>query len=128
MANLKRVQPRYRVPVVLTRDEVRAVLSCMSGTTRLMAELIYGAGLRVHECATLRVKDFDLGSASLTVRDGKGGKDRTTVLPARLHDPMQQHLLRVATQHKEDLSHGAGLAPMPNALARKYPSKSSSLA
>jgi site-specific recombinase XerD len=75
---------------------------------------------------TLRVKDLDFASASLTVRSGKGGKDRTPVLPKRLHEPLHQHLLRVTVQHKKDLSHGAGLAPMPAALARKYPSASSS--
>ncbi len=128
MAGLKRVQRHHRVPVVLTRDEVRAALAQMSGTPRLMAELIYGAGLRVQECVTLRVKDVDLAAGSLSVRSGKGNKDRTTVLPSRLREPLQQHLLRIAALHKKDLSHGAGLAPMPNALARKYPSASSSLA
>lgn len=128
MADLKRVQYRQRVPVVLTREEVRAVLSMMTGTPCLMAELMYGSGLRVHECVTLRVKDLDLGARSIAVRAGKGGKDRTTVLPSRLCDPLHQHLLRIAAQHKEDLSRGAGLAPMPGALARKYPSASSSLA
>ncbi|MEJ2633431.1 MAG: tyrosine-type recombinase/integrase, partial [Acidihalobacter sp.] len=106
--------------------EVKAVLSHMHGTSRLMAELLYGSGLRVGECVTRLVKDLDFASASLTVRSGKGGKDRTTVLPKRLHVPLHQHLLRVAEQHKKDLSHGAGLAPMPNALARKYPSASAS--
>ena len=95
MAGLKRVQARYRVPVVLTPDEVKRVLDLMEGTPRLMAELIYGAGLRVNECVTLRVKDIDFSAAVITVRDGKGGKDRTTVLPEQLGRPLQQHLLRV---------------------------------
>lgn len=128
MAGLTRIQRRHRVPVVLTRAEVKAVLSHMQGTPRLMAELLYGSGLRVNECVTLRVKDIDFASASLTVRDGKGGKDRTTVLPKRLHEPLQRHLLRIAELHKSDSLHGGGLAPMPNALARKYPSASSSWA
>jgi integron integrase len=128
MAGLRRIQRRHRVPVVLAREEVRAVLSNMVGTPRLMAELMYGSGLRVQECVTLRVKDIDLGSASISVRNGKGGKDRTTVLPAMLCEPLQRHLLRVAAQHNKDLSHGAGLAPLPGALARKYPSASTSLA
>jgi len=89
---------------------------------------MYGAGLRVNECVTLRVKDIDLGARTITVRSGKGGKERTTVLPEQLHSPLQQHLVRVATLHKEDLSRGSGLAPLPDALARKYPSASSSLA
>ena len=126
MAGLKRVQRRHRVPVVLTRDEVKAILSHMHGIPQLMAELLYGSGLRVGEYVTLRVKDLDFASAGLTVRSGKGGKDRTTVLPKRRHELLHQHLLRIAEQHKKALSHGAGLAPMPAALARKYPSASSS--
>jgi len=84
MPGLKRVQARHRVPVVLTPDEVKRVLDLMKGTPRLMAETIYGAGLRVNECVTLRVKDIDFGAGVITVRDGKGGKDRTTVLPGQL--------------------------------------------
>lgn len=125
LAGLKRIQRRHRVPVVLSREEVKAVLEQMTGVPRLMAELMYGAGLRVGECVTLRVKDIDFSSGALNIRDGKGGKDRTTLLPLLLHAPLNQHLLRVAELHKRDLSHGAGLAPMPSALARKYPSASS---
>lgn len=128
MTNLKRVQRRIRVPVVLTQAEVKATLAQMQGTTRLMAELIYGAGLRVHECASLRIKDVDLASRALSVRNSKGSKDRTTVLPERLISPLQQHLLRVAALHRDDQAKGAGLAPMPEALGRKYPSASASLA
>jgi integron integrase len=128
MTGLKRVQQRHRVPVVLTKQETKAVLGLMEGTTRLMAELIYGAGLRVHECVTLRVKDVDLGARTVNIRDSKGSKDRTSVLPAQLCAPLEKHLLRVAILHKEDLAQGAGLAPMPNALAKKYPSASSTFA
>jgi len=128
MTHLKRVQQRHRVPVVLTTDEVKRALAMMDRTPRLMAELIYGAGLRVHECVTLRIKDVDLAARTVSVRNSKGSKDRTTVLPERLVAPMQQHLLRVAALHRDDLARGAGLAPMPDALARKYPSASSSLA
>lgn len=128
MAGLKRVQHRHRIPVVLTREEVKAILGLMEGTCRLMAELIYGAGLRVHECVTLRAKDIDLSARTVSIRDSKGSKDRTTVLPEQLRSPLEQHLLRVAVLHKEDLARGAGLAPMPDALARKYPSASSSFA
>lgn len=128
MRGLRRVQRRQRVPVVLTRDEVRRVLTLMQGTSRLMAELMYGTGLRVHECVTLRVKDVDVAAGTISVRDSKGSKDRTTVLPSRLAAPLQQHLLRVATLHRDDLARGAGLAPMPDALARKYPSASGSWA
>lgn len=128
MTGLKRVQARHRVPVVLTAEEVKRVLDLMQGTPRLMAEVMYGAGLRVNECVTLRVKDIDFGARVITVRAGKGGKDRTTVLPEQLHGPLQQHLLRVAGLHKEDLSRGGGLAPLPHAIARKYPSASASFA
>ena len=81
MAGLKRVQQRHRVPVVLTREEVKAVQEQMAGVPRLMAELIYGAGLRVGECVALRVKDIDFSAGALNIRNGKGGKDRTTLLP-----------------------------------------------
>jgi integron integrase len=128
LGGLKRVQARHRVPVVLTTDEVKRVLELMQGTPRLMAEVMYGAGLRVNECVTLRVKDIDFGAKVITVRSGKGGKDRTTVLPAQLQHPLQHHLLRVAALHKDDLSKGGGLAPLPNALARNYPSASMSFA
>lgn len=127
MRGLKRVQARHRVPVVLTPDEVKRTLSLMQGTPRLMAEVMYGAGLRVNECVTLRIKDIDFGARVITVRDGKGGKDRTTVLPEQLHSPLQQHLLRVAALHKEDINKGAGLVPLPGAIARKYPSASTSI-
>lgn len=127
LAGLKRVHRRQRVPVVLTREEVKLILEHMTGVPRLIAELLYGAGLRVGECVTLRVKDIDFSAGVLNIRDGKGGKDRTTLLPQRLNAQLRQHLLRVAEQHKRDMSHGAGLAPMPSALARKYPSASSSL-
>lgn len=83
MNDLNRVQQRKRLPVVMTAAEVAAVLSQMSGTSALMAQLMYGSGLRVEECCTLRVKDIDFGSSIISVRDGKGGKDRTTVLPVR---------------------------------------------
>lgn len=127
MEGLKRIQRRFRVPVVLTPAEVRAVLDGMTGTTRLMCELLYGSGLRIFECVALRVKDLDFGARSITVRNGKGAKDRTTVLPQRLAGPMQDHLVRVASLHKEDLRQGSGFAPMPGALGRKYPAASSSL-
>lgn len=117
MAGLKRMERRHRVPVVLSREEVKAILEQMTGVVRLMAELIYGSGLRVNECMTLRVKDIDFSGGVLNVRSGKGGKDRATLLPERLHAPLKQQLLRVAGQHKQDLSRGAGLAPLPSALA-----------
>lgn len=127
MPGLKRVQQRHRLPVVLSVDEVKAVFSQMSGISLLMAQLIYGAGLRVNECMRLRVKDFDFAARTLSVRDGKGGKDRTTLLPQQLTESLQRHLVRVAQLHQDDLAKGGGYAEMPGALYRKYPSASRSL-
>jgi site-specific recombinase XerD len=93
-----------------------------------MAELIYGAGLCVHECVSLRIKDIDLAARAVSVRNSKGSKDRTTVLAERLVSSMQQHLLKIAALHRDDLANGAGLTPMPDALATKYPSSPASLA
>lgn len=127
MQGLNRVQRRQRLPVVLTMDEVKATFQAMHGTCLLMAQLIYGAGLRVNECLGLRVKDVDFGAKTLNVRNGKGGKDRTTLLPGQLIDSMRQHLLKVAQLHAADLAKGGGYAEMPGALFRKYPSASRSL-
>lgn len=126
--NLKRVQKRHRVPVVLTPEEVQSVLSRMQGTTRLMAQIMYGAGLRVFECMTLRIKDVEFGSQRIVVRNGKGAKDRVTVLPNRLQSDLQAHLTRVLALHKQDLLSGSGYVPMPGGLERKYPSASRSWA
>ena len=128
MPGLKRIQKRQRLPVVLTVEEVRATLNRMSGTCQLMAQLIYGAGLRVSECIGLRVKDLDFQAKTLTVRDGKGDKDRTTILPGQLIEKLQKHLLKVAELHTADLAKGGGYAAMPNALHQKYPTASRSLA
>jgi integron integrase len=124
---LQRVQRRKLVPVVLTVEEVAKTLGLTAGTPKLAASLIYGAGLRISECLSLRFKDFDFGSRTVTVRDGKGGKDRTTVLPITLSDDLQAHLLRVATLHREEVLAGRGWAPLPAALDRKYPSAARSL-
>ena len=128
MSRLKRVQRVHRVPVVLSIDEVRSALTCMHGTTLLMAQLIYGAGLRVSECIGLRVKDIDFDLKILSVRDGKGGKDRTTLLPEQLIKPLKSHLLKIAQLHMSDMSKGGGYVEMPMALHRKYPNASRSLA
>jgi len=128
MTGPKRVQRMKRVPVVLTIDEAQRVIEQMSGTTRLMAQLMYGAGLRVLECVSLRVKDIDFGSGSISVRNSKGSKDRTTLLPKRVVETLQTHLVRVATRHAADVRQGEGFAPMPGGLARKYPKASRSWA
>lgn len=113
-------RPR-RLPVVLTRDEVRAVLRELSGTSRLIASLMYGSGLRLMEVSQLRIKDLDLNRSQITVRDGKGRKDRVTVLPASLIEPLQVHLGRVRDLHRVDLSQGMGAVELPDALRRKAP-------
>ena len=118
---LRRVQRPSRLPVVLTVEEVRDTLAMMQGTTRLMAELLYGAGLRVTECVTLRIKDLDFRAGTITVRSGKGAKDRTTLMPSSLKQALQQRLLRVLVLHKQDVLAGRGHFPLPEALHRKYP-------
>jgi len=121
MKGIVRAKRPERLPVVLTRAEVRAILDRLQGDCWLMASLLYGAGLRLMECARLRVKDIDFSRNEITVRDGKGGKDRVTLLPARLRDPLAAHLDRVRRTHQADLAHGAGHVELPGALARKYP-------
>jgi integron integrase len=110
------------VPVVLTRGEVRALLAALGGPEWLVASLLYGGGLRLLEALQLRVKDLDLERRELVVRRGKGQKDRRTVLPGVLVEPLRQHLSRVKVQHDDDLRRGLGAVVVPDALARKYPS------
>jgi len=109
------------LPVVLTRDEAKALLVQMDGMFGLMAGLMYGTGMRLMECARLRVGDVDFGHMSISVRQGKGGKDRIVPLPERYKGQLQVHLSKIAAQHKDDLATGAGSDFLPNALARKYP-------
>jgi integron integrase len=110
-----------KVPVVLTVDEVKSLLAAAQGLGALLMRLIYGAGLRVSEAVRLRVKDVDLPAATLTVREGKGNNDRTTLLPRSLSAALEAHLAEVKTLHQKDLSNGCGEAPLPDALSRKYP-------
>ena len=121
MDGLVRAQRPARLPVVLSRDEVSRLLSHLHGPVWLMASLMYGAGLRLLECAELRVKDLSLDRGELTVRDGKGGKDRITMLPAALKQPLTTHLSRVKVQHDTDLAAGRGGVALPGALRAKYP-------
>jgi integron integrase len=118
---LERVTKPARVPTVLTRDEAARLLACLRGSKWLMASLLYGAGLRLRECLKLRVKDVDFGYRQIVVRDGKGAKDRVTMLPAVLIEPLQAHLARVKLLHERDLRRGFGDVELPHALARKYP-------
>jgi integron integrase len=111
-----------RLPVVLSRGEIGAVLARMSGVEHLCASLIYGAGIRVLEALQLRIKDVDLAGQQLIVRDGKGRKDRATLLPATLQPALGAHIEVVRLQHNCDLRSGAGFVQLPDALRAKYPS------
>lgn len=113
-----------RIPVVLTRGEVAAVLEHLSKTKWLVAMLLYGSGLRLNECLELRVKDIDFERHEIRMRRGKGKKDRVTVLPESVVEPLKVHLESVKARHEADLKLGLGCAPLPDALARKYPSAS----
>jgi len=113
-------QPK-RVPTVLTREEVRKVIGFLSGTHQLMAKLLYGSGLRLMECVRLRVKDVDFAQHQLIVRDGKGMKDRVTMLPDVLIPLLQEHLRHVKRMHDDDITQGYGSVYLPFALERKYP-------
>jgi len=113
-------RPLHR-PTVLTEDEVRRLLARMQGTKWLMGSLLYGAGLRLRECLKLRVKDVDFGYRQILVRDGKGGKDRVTMLPAAVVEPLQAHLVRARSLHERDLVDGCGEVDLPDAIARKFP-------
>jgi integron integrase len=110
-----------RVPVVLSTDEVRAVLNQLTGVSWLIVSLLYGAGLRLQECLELRVKDIDFERHQVVVRRGKGHKDRRTVLPATVKPRLIAHLADVKRQHERDLSDGVGRVVLPAALDRKYP-------
>ena len=116
-----RVKRPARVPTVLSSAEASALLSAMTGTKWLMAGLLYGAGLRLRECLTLRVKDVDFDYRQIVVRQGKGAKDRRTLLPGVVVEPLRVHLVRVKAVHERDLATGYGDVELPNALALKYP-------
>lgn len=116
-----RAKKSQRLPVVMTPGEVKKVLSLMHDDTRLMASILYGTGLRLNECISLRVQDIDFDRSTITVRNGKGGKDRGTMLPAALVRPLQDHLKRVRAIHQNDLKDGWGRVQLPGSVAKKYP-------
>ncbi len=122
LGDVVRARPSTRLPVVLTRGEVRALLGRLDGEAWLMASLMYGTGMRLGECLRLRVLDVDFDRAEVTVRNGKGGSDRVTMVPGRLARPLREHLARVRLVHESDLADGWGRVELPAALARKYPS------
>ncbi|MFI4959704.1 MAG: integron integrase, partial [Lysobacterales bacterium] len=116
-----RAKRSQRVPTVLSCTEIQTLLAQMEGRPWLLASLLYGTGMRLMECMRLRVKDVDFARNEITVRDGKGGKDRRTVLPKRLIEPLQREIERARVLHDSDLLAGFGVARLPHALARKYP-------
>jgi integron integrase len=119
--NVERAKAPKRLPVVLTQTEVQALLTRLRGTHWLLASLLYGAGLRLMEGLRLRVKDVDFKRKEILVRDGKGFKDRVTMLPMALVEPLRAHLERVRELHRRDLAAGLGAVYLPYALERKYP-------
>lgn len=121
MDDIRRAKKPRRLPVVLSREEVAAVLGELSGVHWLMASLLYGSGLRLLECARLRLKDLDFSRAELTVRGGKGGRDRRTMLPQGLYGPLQAQVEEARRVHRRDLDAGFGEVWMPSALSVKFP-------
>jgi integron integrase len=120
MENVVRAKRPRRLPVVLSIDEVRRLLAAMDGRPWLLASLLYGTGMRLMECLRLRIKDIDFARSEITVRDGKGGKDRRTMLPRSLAEPLQREIERARVLHEQDLAAGFGEAWLPHALSRKY--------
>ena len=116
-----RAKKPKKLPVVLTREEVRSILTHLQGPKWIAGMLMYGAGLRLMECLRLRVKDIDFSYRQITVREGKGKKDRITVLPTALEMKLSQHLINTKKQHEQDLQAGRGYVKLPGALERKYP-------
>lgn len=121
LGKVEQAKAPQRLPVVLTPGEVQILLSRLDGTNWMMASLLYGAGLRLMECMRLRVKDIEFVRREILVRDGKGGKDRVTMLPTALIVPLKAHLVRIRERHVQDLAEGYGRVHMPTALAIKYP-------
>ena len=123
--NVEQARTPKRLPVVLTREEVQAVLSRLEGTHALIVGLLYGTGLRIMEAVRLRVKDMEFTRREILVRDGKGFKDRVTVLPDLLAPSLVDHLARVKALHESDLAASCGAVYLPYALERKYPNAAS---
>jgi len=121
MDELVRAKRQANIPVVFTCDEAKAVICLLDGTFQLMAQLLYGSGLRLMECVRLRVKDIEFNYKQIYVRNGKGGKDRITVLPEFLLTPLTLHLQNINALHKVYLDNGCGSVHLPFALAKKYP-------
>jgi integron integrase len=118
---IERARKPARLPVVFTEEEVRAILAKMGGVHHLMVSLLYGSGLRLTECLSLRIKDLDFGYQQIHIRDGKGFKDRQTMLPTSVIEPLQIQLQYAKRLHQHDLAQGFGAVYLPNALEKKYP-------
>jgi integron integrase len=121
LEKVERAKKPPKLPVVLSLAEVKRIFGHLHGVPKLMAGLLYGSGLRLMECVRLRIKDVDFELAQITVRDAKGGKDRITMLPLNLSEPLRRHLVRVKAQHEQDLEDGYGSVHLPFALSRKLP-------
>jgi len=121
LGEVVRARKSQHLPVVLTREEVRSVLAELEGENWLMASLLYGSGLRLTECLRLRVQDVDFARGEIVVRDGKGNKDRVTMLPESLKQPLREQFERALLVHQRDLAAGWGRVLLPEALERKYP-------
>jgi integron integrase len=121
---IERAKRPQHVPTVLTREEAQSVMARLPEPYRLMAGLLYGSGMRLMECVRLRVKDLDFAYGQITVREGKGEKDRRTILPSALVEPLKTQLAKVRLLHDEDLARGFGSVYLPYALERKYPNAS----
>lgn len=121
LENFKPAKKSSHIPVVLTKEEVKQIIGQLNGTNWLIANLLYGAGLRLTEALRLRVKDLDFGFRQIVISDGKGAKDRFTILPNGLIEPLQEQLSAAQKLHEQDLRRGLGRVEMPFALARKYP-------
>jgi integron integrase len=119
-----RAKRPQRLPVVLTKEEVKKVIDHMNGVPRLMAVLLYGGGLRLMECCRLRIKDIDFSRNEIVIRAGKGDKDRHTMLPTAIKESLCKHIEANRTQHQEDIKKGLGRVGLPHALERKYPNAS----
>ena len=121
MDTIVRAKKQRRLPTVLSVDEVKRLLAALDGRNWLMVSLLYGTGMRLMECLRLRVKDVDFSRKEIVVRNGKGGKDRRTMLPVSLLVPLRREVERVRLLHEQDMQAGFGRTPLPDALARKYP-------
>jgi len=119
--NAERAARKIKIPVVLTREETKRIIGAMTGIHQFVVKLLYGSGLRIIECLRLRVHDIDFDMKALTVRSGKGDKDRVTTFPPSLQGPMEAHLGHVRIVHEADRTNGYGEVYLPHALVRKYP-------